>query len=148
MINSEINDGPLAETVPLQEGKGFADSSRALTYQLQISIKKYPEFEVSSLSEAFYFLRRTLHFMNANQDSLNISYRQFRENKFVMAFSFEKMADVNFTGTNTKMGSLIVFKVKGTEGTLVETEQIQEVFVNLVSESVLELTESGAIVFD
>ena len=58
------------------------------------------------------------------------------------------MADVNFTGTNTKMGSLIVFKVKGTEGTLVEAEQIQEVFVNLVSESVLELTESGAIVYD
>ena len=55
MINSEINDGPLAETVPLQAGKGFADSSRALTYQLQIASKKYPEFEVSSLSEAFYF---------------------------------------------------------------------------------------------
>ena len=148
MIWGQINDGGDPENIPAQAGKGFADSSRALTYQLQIASKKYPEFEVSSLSEAFYFLRRTLHFMNANQDSLNISYRQFRENKFVMAFSFEKMADVNFTGTNTKMGSLIVFKVKGTEGTLAETEQIQEVFVNLVSESVLELTESGAIIYD
>ena len=65
-----------------------------------------------------------------------------------MAFSFEKMPDVNFTGINTKMGSLITFKVKGNEGTLAETEQIQEIFVSLVSESVLELTESGAIVFD
>ena len=148
IINGQINDGGDPENIPAQAGKGFADSSRALSYQLQIASKKYPEFEVSSLSEAFYFLRRTLHFMNANQDSLNISYRQFRENKFCMAFSFEKMADVNFTGTNTKMGSLIVFKVKGTEGTLAETEQIQEVFVNLVSESVLELTESGAIVYD
>jgi hypothetical protein len=58
------------------------------------------------------------------------------------------MADVNFTGINTKMGSLITFKVKGNEGPLAETEQISEIFVNLVSESVLELTESGAIVFD
>ena len=148
MINGEINDGPLAETLPLQEGKGFADSSRALTYQLQIASKKYPEFEVSSLSEAFYFLRRTLHYMNADQNSLNISYKQYRSNKFVMAFSFEKMADVNFTGTNTKMGSLITFKLKGTEGSLADTEQVQEIFVNLVSESVVELTESGAIVFD
>ena len=148
MINGEINDGPLAETLPLQEGKGFADSSRALTYQLQIASKKYPEFEVSSLSEAFYFLRRTLHYMNADQNSLNISYKQYRSNKFVMAFSFEKMADVNFTGTNTKMGSLITFKLKGTEGSLADTEQVQEFFVNLVSESVVELTESGAIVFD
>ena len=86
--------------------------------------------------------------MNADQNSLNISYKQFRENKFVMAFSFEKMADVNFTGINTKMGSLITFKVKGNEGSLADAEQIQEIFVSLVSESVLELTESGAIVFD
>lgn len=58
------------------------------------------------------------------------------------------MPDVNFTGTNTRMGSLITFKLKGTEGSLAETEQIQEIFVSLVSESVLELTESGSIVFD
>ena len=37
MINSEINDGPSADSVPLQQGKGFADNSRALTYQLQIA---------------------------------------------------------------------------------------------------------------
>ena len=125
-----------------------ADSSRALTYQLQISNKKYPEFEVSSLSEAFYFLRRTLHYMNADQNSLNINYKQYRSNKFVMAFSFEKMQDVNFTGTNTKMGSLITFKLKGTEGTLAETEQVQEIMCHLVSESVVELTESGSVVYD
>ena len=65
-----------------------------------------------------------------------------------MAFDFQKMADVSFTGMNTKMRSLITFKIRGNEGTLAETEQIQEIFVNLVSESVLELTESGAIVFD
>ena len=46
------------------------------------------------------------------------------------------------------MGSLITFKLRGNEGTLAETEQIQEIFVNLISESVLELTESGAIVYD
>ena len=86
--------------------------------------------------------------MNADQNSVNISYRQFRENKFVMAFDFQKMADVSFTGINTRMGSLITFKVRGNEGTLAETEQIQEIFVNLVSESILELTESGAIVYD
>ena len=87
--------------------------------------------------------------MNADQNSVNISYRQFRENKFCMAFHFQKMADVSFTGiNNTKMGSLITFKVRGNEGTLAETEQIQEIFVNLVSESVLELTEGGTIIYD
>ena len=86
--------------------------------------------------------------MNADQNSVNISYRQFRENKFVMAFDFQKMADVSFTGINTRMGSLITFKVRGNEGTLAETEQIQEVFCNLISESVLEISESGSIVYD
>ena len=148
MIWGQINDGGDPENIPAQAGKGFADSSRALTYQLQIASKKYPEFEVSSLSEAFYFLRRTLHFLNADQNSLNISYKQYRENKFVMAFSLEKMPDVNFTGQNTKSGSLITFKIKGTEGSLATEEQIQEIMVHLVSESVVELTESGTIVFD
>ena len=148
MIDGQINDGGDPENIPLQQGKGFADSPRALAYQLQVQSKKFPGFEVQSLSEAFYFLRRTLAFMNADQNSVNISYRQFRENKFVMAFDFQKMADVSFTGINTRMGSLITFKVRGNEGTLAETEQIQEIFVNLISESVLELIESGAIVYD
>ena len=44
------------------------------------------------------------------------------------------------------MGSLITFKIKGTEGPLVAAEQIQEIFAHMVSESVLELRESGSIV--
>jgi hypothetical protein len=103
---------------------------------------------VSSLSEAFYFLRRTLHFLNADQNSLNISYKQYRESKFVMAFSLEKMPDVNFPGTNPRAGSLITFKIKGTEGSLATEEQIQEIMVHLVSESIVELTEAGTLVYD
>ena len=86
--------------------------------------------------------------MNYDQNSLNISYSQYRSNKFAIGVSFEKMDTVNFTGTNTKMGSLITFKIKATEGTLAETEQIQEIYTHLVSETVLELTESGTIVYD
>ena len=148
MVNAEINDGPLADTLPAQEGKGFQDYSRNLSWQLQVGNKKWPEFEVQSLSEAFNSFRRTLHYHNYDQNSLNISCKQYRENKFIIAVSFEKMADVNFTSTNTKMGSLITFKIKGTEGTLAETEQIQEVFVHLTSETVLEIMESGAVVYD
>jgi len=47
--------------------------------------------------------------------------------------TFENIPDTNFTGTNANMGSLITFKVKATEGTLAETEQISEVFVNLIN---------------
>ena len=49
----------------------------------------------------------------------------------------------NFTSINTKMGSLLTFKIKGTQGALAVDEQIQEIFTHLVSESILELRESG-----
>ena len=145
MINSEINDGYDGALVP---GQGFQDFTRNLSYIMQVGNKKFPEFECQSLSEAFYFLRRTLHYHNADQNSLNISYKQYREDKFIIGVSFEKMADVNFTSINTKMGSLLTFKIKGTQGSLAADEQIQEIFTHLTSEAVLELTESGAIVYD
>ena len=40
--------------------------------------------------------------MNPDQDSLSFSYRQYRENTFIIGMSFEKMADVNFAGYNSK----------------------------------------------
>ena len=145
MIYSEINDGFDGALV---EGQGFQDFTRNLSWQMQVGNKKFPEFECQSLAEAFYFLRRTIHYHNADQNSLNISYKQYRENKFIIGVSFEKMADVNFTSINTKMGSLLTFKIKGTQGPLATGEQIQEIFTHLTSESILELRESGAIVYD
>ena len=49
------------------------------------------------------------------------------------------MQEINFIGT---------FEAKGTEGNLAKIEQIQDTFVNLVLENVLELTESGATFYD
>ena len=58
------------------------------------------------------------------------------------------MQSVSFTGTNTKMGSLITFRLKGTEGTLAPAEQISEIFVHLVSESILEIRSDGSLIYD
>ena len=146
-INARINDSGTAD-IPDLQGKGFQDYGRNLSWQIQLGNKKYPEFESQSLSETFYYLRRAIHYMNPDQDSLSFSYRQFRENKFIIGMSFEKMSDVNFTGVNTKMGSLITFKLKGTEGALPAGEEITEIFTHLISESVLEIRESGSVVYD
>ncbi len=78
MINSRINtsaDGAV-------EGQGMQDYTRNLSWQIQLSnAQKYPEFESQSLSETFYYLRRALHYMYPDQDSLSFGYRQYRENK-------------------------------------------------------------------
>eukprot|EP00438_Fugacium_kawagutii_P017241 Skav227379 [mRNA] locus=scaffold1390:82758:85507:- [translate_table: standard] len=147
-INKRINNSGLANTDALQ-GEGFQSWSKNLSWQIQLSnSQKYPEFESQSLAETFYYLRRAIHYMNENQDSLSFSYRQYRESKFIIGMSFEKMADVNFTGYNSKMSGITNFKIKGTDGPLPVAEEIQEIFVHLISESVLELRESGAVVFD
>ena len=145
MINSRINtsaDGAV-------EGQGMQDYTRNLSWQIQLSnAQKYPEFESQSLSETFYYLRRALHYMYPDQDSLSFGYRQYRENKYIIGMSFEKMPDVNFTGYNSKMSGVTTFKIKGTEGALAPTEQIEEIFTHLISEAVLEVRESGAVVYD
>ena len=86
--------------------------------------------------------------MNENKDSLSFSYRQYRESKFVIGTSFEKVADVNFTGYNSKLSGITNFKMKGAEGALDPNEHIQEIYCHLVPECILELRESGSIVFD
>ena len=58
------------------------------------------------------------------------------------------MNSVNFSGINTKLGRLITFKLKGTEAALPPAEEIEEIFIHLVSESILELRSDGALVYD
>ena len=154
MINGEINDVGAADTDATQ-GKGFADHTRQLSHQMQIQSTKYPEFEAQSLSETFYYLRQAIHYMNPEQESLSFSYRQYRENKFIIGMSFEKMhanEGVSFTGVNTKMGSLMTFKLKLTEGKTdgrdYNLEGIEELFVHLTSDAIVELRSDGAILYD
>ena len=150
MINSRIFDGPDPDGADRErfQGKGFQDKDLNLTWQLQINNKKYPEFECQSLAESAYYLRRTLHYLNPDQDAFSISYKRYREDKFVIGISFEKMADTNFTGQNTKMGGLLVFKLKGSNRALTTDEDVRELFVHMISESVLELRESGSVLYD
>ena len=150
MINSRIFDGADPDGAGRERfrGKGFQDKDLDLTWQLQISNKKYPEFECQSMAETAYYLRRTLHYLNPDQDAFSISYKRYREDKFVIGISFEKMADTNFTGQKTKMGGLLVFKLKGTNRALTTDEDVRELFVHMISESVLELRESGSVLYD
>ena len=118
MINSRIFDGLDPDAVDGDgnltraqfRGKGFQNSDLNLSWQLQINNKTYPEFECQSMAETAYYLRRTLHYLNPDQDAFSISYKRYREDKFVIGISFEKMSDTFFAGYNTKSsGSLLIF---------------------------------------
>ena len=150
MINSRIFDGfdPDGAGRERFQGKGFQDKDLNLTWQLQINNKNCPEIECQSMADTANYLRRALSYMNPDQDAFSISYKRFLEDKFVIGVSFEKMNQTHFTGQNTKMGGLLVLKLKGTNRALTTDEDVRELFVHMNSESVLELRESGRIPYD
>ena len=86
--------------------------------------------------------------MNPDQDAFSISFKRFREDKFVIGVSFEKMNQTHFTGQNTKQGGLLVFKLKGSNKSFTTDEDVREILVHMISESVLELRESGSVLYD
>ena len=61
---------------------------------------------------------------------------------------FEKMANVNFICYKSKMSGITTFQIKRIERALPVDEQIQDVFVHLISDAVLEMRESGAIIYN
>ena len=156
MINSRIFDGFDPDAVDGDgnltraqfRGKGFQNLELDLTWQLQINNKKYPEIECQPMAETAYYLKRALSYMNPDQAAFSISYKRFREDKFVIGISFEKMNQAHFAGQNAKQGGLLVFKLKGSSKSFTTDEDVREIFVHMISESVLEIRESGSVLYD
>ena len=146
MINSRFNNrgsNPTGSDI----GYGFADKNYNISWQVQIANRKYPEFESQPLAEHMYFLRRMLSYMNPDQDACSITYEQYATHKFIIGITFEKMNEQNLTGIHKKMGSLMTAKIKPYKP-LSENEVIQEIFVHLISENILELRSDGTVVYD
>ena len=101
---------PMAVTV--DNLKGVIDSDKHISAQIQIANKKLPEQEVSSISEFMYFFRRAVNVMSPYYDGFRIDIYRDANDKFIGGIDFDKQLDMNFTGSNTTMGSLITFKIK------------------------------------
>ena len=86
---------------------------RRIEIPVQIANKKFPEQAVESIAEAMYFLRRAVNVLSPFYDGFSIDIYRYANDKFIGGINFEKQPDMNFTGSNTKMGSLLTFKLKG-----------------------------------
>ena len=126
--------------------EGVIDSTKQISYYVQIANKKFPEQAIESLAEAMYFLRRAVNVMSPFYDGFSIDIYRYANDKFIGGINFDKQPDMNFTGSNTKMGSLLTFKLKGANNTF--ALGVEQVYVTLVSEHVFELSESASTVLD
>ena len=135
---------PMAATIDNLEG--VIDSDRQISYYVQIANKKFPEQPIESLAELMYFLRRAVNVMSPYYDGVSIDIYRYANDTFIGGINFCKQPDVNFTGSNTKMGSLITFKIRGAHQNF--ALGIGQVYVTMVSEHVFELSESASTVLD
>ena len=132
--------------VTIDNVRGVVDSDKQISYYVQIANKKFPEQAIESIAESMYFLRRAVNVMSPFYDGFSIDIYRYTNDKFIGGINFDKQPDMNFTGSNTKMGSLLTFKLKGANQTF--ALGIEQVYVTLVSEHVFELSESASTVLD
>ena len=81
--------------------------------QLQIGSKLFPEIPIRSSAEAYYQLRKALGCVHlATTKSTNISEREYRTTKFIVAFDIQKEQSGFASGMNTRTGDLITIKMQ------------------------------------
>ena len=96
-----------------------------------------------------FFLRRAVNDMSPYYDGIAIDIYRYANDKFIIGINLDiqpNMNHMNFTGTNTKMGSLITCKCRGANASV--ALGVQRVFVTALAEQIFELSESASTVLD
>ena len=123
---------------------GYA-SEMELEAQLQIGSKLYPTYPIRTCQEAFYSLRKCMGIEASNFHSMDITPREYRRHKFIMAFDTEKMLGTAFSGMNIKTGSLMTLEMKSAAPSAIMPDTC---YLTLHFDSILSIRDSGIEVFE
>jgi hypothetical protein len=126
----------------------YADAGEFKFY-VQIGSKLFPEYPIQSHSEAYYQLKKTLGIQSSNVHSFDITAREYRDNKMILAVDTEKVLEAGWTGLNTRAGDLmrVVFEYKDPNATLV-TRLANSMHIVLQSDQIVEVRNTGVQVLD
>ena len=111
--------------------------------QLQIGSKLYPEYPIKSHAECFYSLRKALGVQANNLHNIDIDGNEYRNDKFILGIDTEKLLGLSFTGMNTR-NNLMTVHLKTQTGDY----KADRMHIVLLAEQILELGDSGSMVFD
>lgn len=138
-MNPENRDGKLS----------YVDNGEFKFY-VQIGSKLFPEYPIQSHSEAYYQLKKTLGIQSSNVHSFDITARQYRDNKMILAVDTEKVLEAGWTGLNTRAGDLmrVVFEYKnaGTPGT--GSRLADSMHIVLQADQIVEVRNTGVQILD
>ena len=111
--------------------------------QLQIGSKLFPEYPIKSHAECFYSLRKALGVQANNLHNIDIDGNEYRNNKFIIGVDTEKLLGLSFTGMNTR-NNLMTVHLKTQTGDY----QANRMHIVLLAEQILELGDTGSMVYD
>jgi hypothetical protein len=112
-------------------------------FQLQIGSKLFPEYPIKSAAESFYSLRKALGIHANNLHSIDIDGNEYRNNKYIVGIDTEKLLGLSFTGINTR-NNLMTVNLKTQTGEF----KADRMHIVLLAEQILELGDTGTMVFD
>ncbi len=123
--------------------------------QIQIGARKFPEYPITCLAEAFYRLRLAIgaHFGDV---PIAVLPHEFRTNKFIIGCDFEKAASgpaggVAFSGISSRGGELLTvdYKKNGvTDPDPLRNSTPTQSFVSLNFDAILKIGDSSISVSD
>ena len=128
--------------------EGTFSTGRDLEFQLQIGNKLIPEYPCKAISECFYHLKQTLNLPDWGLHSIGVDYKQYINNKFMFALSFEKVPQSSWTGMNTKAGQILLVKINANDKSVITGDIANLMYITLVSEQILEVRDVGCSIYD
>ena len=122
------------------------NSQGEFSAQLQLGSKLYPEFEIRSHNQAYYQLRKTLGIQSSSLHSFDIDSHEYRTCKFVWGTDMEKILEAGFTGANTRNSDILNVSFKHNDSDA--ANYATSMHIVLHSDNILEIRDSGTVVFD
>ena len=120
--------------------------SGEIEFQMQLGNKLYPETPIRSHSEAFYQLRKCLGVQSSALHSFNISGQSYKRRSFVIGIDTEAILQASFSGKNTRSGDLLNIKFDPLGSN--SANYAHGMYVILHSDNIMEIRDSGVVVFD
>ena len=123
---------------------GIYDSTKETQFEMSIGSHKWPEYPIKSIAESYYQLKKTLGINGSAFHTMDIHETEYNNNKFIIGIDTEKMLGASFTGFNSKSGDLMTVKLDNTG----LATGVDRIFVVLHYDAVLQINDTGVIVFE
>ena len=115
---------------------------------IQIGSKTFPDGNpIRSHAEAYYQLRKTLGVQSSNVHSFDISAKEYRDNRLIMAIDTEKSLGASFTGLNTRSGDLMSVRFKYRDAS--DPDRLaNRMHIVLHTDNIMQIHLTGVTIYD